>query len=417
MPPISFRSPVRIPFGVPVRVLFRVLFRIPFRIPLTGTGVRVLSGSAALCAAGWALGYAEAVIVGGTGLLAVLCAVLWVLPGPRMTAQRSVTPGKLPRGDPAESVVRLVSHAWRSRHVTVEDRCDGRPIAVAVGRVRRGAAYTVRYAVPTARRGMVRVGPLVLVRSDPAGLARRTAVLASAVEVMVRPRVHPLPLLSSGRAHHIEGPDSHSAEDGSQTFHTLRGYVQGDDLRRVHWRTSARTGELMVRQMVDASLPHTAVVLDMRTSAYPGAEGAEAAELAVDVAASVACAALEHGFPLLVATDGGAVQLGEGQASRADRLLDLLATLPASDGSSLEKAFAELDRARTGGTLVVVTGLGTPLGAGALARLTARFERVLVVRTGPTGASVEERLPVEVRTLRIQDPRTLVTAWRHEASR
>lgn len=377
----------------------------------------MLVGSVALIGSGWALGYAEGVVVGGTGVVAVVCAVLWVLPRPRMTAHRSVSPAKLPRGDAAESVLTLVNRAARARRVVVEDYCDGLPITVETDSIARAGTYTTRYPVPVARRGVVRVGPLTLVRQDPAGLARRTVVLAAPVDVLVRPRVHPLPMLSAGRAHHIEGPDSYSADDGSQTFHTLRNYVTGDDLRRVHWRSSARTGELMVRQMVDASLPHTSVVLDTRRTAYPGPDGFDASELAVDIAASVACAALAHGFPLRLVTDRGAVPLGAAHTGSADQVLDALAVVPMSDGPSLDAAFDDLEQSRVGGTLVVVTGLGEAFTPSGPARLKARFDRVVLVRTGSSEAPHHERLPDEVRVVHVADAQSLMTAWRREAAR
>lgn len=100
----------------------------------------------------------------------------------------------------------------------------------------------------------------------------------------------------------LEGPTSDTADDGTLTFHSLREYVLGDDLRRVHWRSTARSGRLMVRRMIDVSLPTTTVVLDTSRDSY---RDPEAFETAVDVAASVAGAAVLNHFPIRILTSAG----------------------------------------------------------------------------------------------------------------
>lgn len=89
---------------------------------------------------------------------------------------------------------------------------------------------------------------------------------------------------------------------GSITFDSLREYVVGDELRRVHWRTSARVGELMVRENVDTSLPRLVVLLDNRAAAHPqrSAGVAESFESACEAAASVVTAAHRADLPVLM---------------------------------------------------------------------------------------------------------------------
>ena len=86
-----------------------------------------------------------------------------------------------------------------------------------------------------------------------------------------------------GQTRHLEGPSSDTSPQGNITFHRLRDYVAGDDLRLVHWRSSARAGKLVVKHNVDTSQPYSVVLLDLR----PGRYTAESFESAVDVAASV----------------------------------------------------------------------------------------------------------------------------------
>ena len=95
---------------------------------------------------------------------------------------------------------------------------------------------------------------------------------------------------------------------GTITFDSLREYVVGDELRRVHWRTSAKVGELMVREQLDTSLPRLVVLLDDRAAAHParGDGVAETFESACEAAASIVAAAVREDLPvtlLLVAGD------------------------------------------------------------------------------------------------------------------
>ncbi|MGC0421143.1 DUF58 domain-containing protein [Embleya sp. AB8] len=368
----------------------------------------MLVGSVVVGVVGWWFGYPEGVLLGAAGLFAVATAPAWAPGRVRLSAERRLVPDRVPRGAPAESVVTLVNHGRRRiGRVRLADRCADESRVVEVAGLPPGVAREVRYAVPTERRGRITVGPLVHVRNDPLALARRTRTLAGRDTILVRPRVHPLPLLPAGRAHHLEGPTSATADGGSQTFHALREYVLGDDLRRVHWRSTARTGDLMVRQMVDVSLPHTHVVFDTRALAYAG-DGATAAngdkggqgdrdgfELAVETVASVVSAVAGHGLPVSVTTEAG-TRMGARGGRSAAPLLDLLAVVETTSGSSLAPAFAVLERERADGTLIVVTGGGDPGGSLPPARITARFERVLVVRASAGGGGRDMAVDVDV---------------------
>ena len=125
------------------------------------------------------------------------------------------------------------------------------------------AAAVGHLPAPTARRGVVAVGPLSLGRSDAArpgrGSSRTTATSSPCGSTRGCTTIVPLP---ASMTRSLEGPTSDTAPSGTVTFHALREYVLGDDLRHVHWRSSAHTGELMVKHYVDTSLPDTTVVLD-----------------------------------------------------------------------------------------------------------------------------------------------------------
>ena len=112
------------------------------------------------------------------------------------------------------------------------------------------------------------VGPLRVTRHDPLGLVAVARGHGETVRVWVHPRIHPLTAVPAGVARSLDGRVDR-VPHGSITFDTLREYVIGDELRHVHWRTSARVGELMVREHLDTSLPRMVVLLDDRSESYP----------------------------------------------------------------------------------------------------------------------------------------------------
>lgn len=344
---------------------------------LTPLGWGVAAASAVLYAAGALLGYPEPIALALGGVVAVVVALLWTLPRPRLTVARRVSPLRVARGDPASGVLEVTNTGHvRRAGMRAYDACGAGDIEVRLPVLRPGVARSVEYALPTGRRGEIPVGPLRLVRADPFGLARRVREYGDRQSLLVRPRTIRLPLLPSGRNHHLEGPTTDTAPAGTVTFHALREYVVGDDLRHIHWRSSARTGTLMVRQLVDASLPQTTVLIDTAPGAYHAPDDFE---LAVDAAASIAVGAARMNFPVRVLTSDGPLVETRGGAHDAETILDRLARL---DGHDVPHAVLDVARrVRAGGSLVLVTGgRGDVAGAGALRRA---FDRVVCVRVRP----------------------------------
>ena len=164
---------------------------------------------------------------------------------------------------------------------------DAAPPRFLVPPLVAGATARAAYRIPTRRRGRYRVGPLAIAVTDPFGVARRTEPSAGEAELVVRPRVHdivaPVAVGSRISAEHEASAARAVVSDLGDEFVTLREYELGDDLRRVHWRSTARTGELMIRQDEARWRSRAAVVLDVQ----PGAHDAASFEVAVEAAASV----------------------------------------------------------------------------------------------------------------------------------
>jgi uncharacterized protein (DUF58 family) len=154
----------------------------------------------------------------------------------------------------------------------------------------------------------------------------------------------------------------------------LRDYVVGDDLRLVHWRSSARTGRLVVRHNVDTSQPYTVVLLDQRAGRYT----AESFEAAVDVAASVLVTSSANKAPVELRLTDRTV-IGGPRLRDVTPLIDHLTGVQPDDSGDLKAQLLALRRVRGGTSLVVVTGVLDLDDLPYVAALRRRFDRLVVV--------------------------------------
>lgn len=378
---------------------------------LTSRGRAAITAAAASYAAGWLLGYPELCVL-GAGTLAVMAAGAAFLASPaRLRVRREIAPARATRGDAAIGVLHVTNAGGRpTRSLTASDKCAGRTVPVPLPRLKAGATRTSSYRLPTLRRGEIPVGPLTLTRGDPFGFFRRVIDYGERRVLVVRPRTVPLALLASSLAASLDGPDTDSAPSGTTTFHALREYVFGDDVRHIHWRSSARAGTLMVRQLVDSSEPRTTVLLDTSRDAYRGDDF----ETAVDIAASVAAAAARQGFPVSVLTNGEQLFAGRGGQADADAVLDLLA-LVQPGAAGLAGGLDRLPRGRRRGSLTVITG---SCGAAVLERAAAAgagYERIVTVRAGAALPPLPDPFPLAV--IDAADADEFAAAWNRETVR
>ncbi|MDO4717885.1 MAG: DUF58 domain-containing protein, partial [Propionibacteriaceae bacterium] len=189
------------------------------------------------------------------------------------------------------------------------------PVGVSVARFTLpglgvGASHDEVIVIPTSRRGVIKIGPVVTQRGDPFGLVRREVVWAEPQEVFVHPRTVTLEPVGSGLLRDLEGYTTNDISMSDLAFHTLREYVPGDDRRYIHWRSSAKlsgasaSSQFLVRQFLDTRRSHIAVVVDVAESSY---HSPEEFELAVSVGASIAMRAISDEMDLTVVCGGHAV--------------------------------------------------------------------------------------------------------------
>ncbi len=301
---------------------------------LTRRGWALSIGGLLLALAGRLLGLLE---------LYVLAAGCWALMGAALVflathpadvaARRTIAPHRVQAGDESLVELQLTNRGRRSTPVVeLRDPVDGGPrrARLLMAPLPPGAEERAQYRIPTERRGVLSVGPLEARRFDPLALSTRAAIVAPESELVVYPAVEVLLPLPHAPGDDRRGGFRRASAIGAagEDFYALRPWVVGDDLRQVHWPSTARRDELMVRQHDVPWQGRTTVVLDARGTYH----NAESLEQAVSAAASIAVASGRGGSLLrLITTDGGDTGFGTGPA-HLDAVLEQLARIEAGHG-------------------------------------------------------------------------------------
>lgn len=378
---------------------------------MTRAGVATLLVGIAVLVLGLVLQWPAFDIV-GLGLLAlVLVAVLVVVRPSPLTIDRAIQPPRVPKGSPAIAVLTFANRGRRTVGTTVANQPFGATtVRTVIPRLRRGERGLRTYRLPTRQRGIFDVGPVEVNRRDTFELARTARRYGQVERIWVYPRVLGFAPLPTGRTRHLEGPSSDTSPQGTITFHRLRDYAAGDDLRLVHWRSSARTGRLVVKHNVDTSQPYSVVVLDQR----PGRYTAEAFESAVDVVASVLVIGSADKSPVELRLTDGTV-IGGPRLRDVTPIIDHLTGVAPHAEGELRTQLLALRRARGGTSLVVVTGVLDTADLPYVAMLRRRFERLVVVSLDPDATGAAVRFP-GVRVIIAADADAACRAWNLQAT-
>ncbi|MFB6817873.1 DUF58 domain-containing protein [Streptomyces sp. NPDC056347] len=338
---------------------------------LTTRGRSFLAAGIAAAVCAYVLGQTDLLRVGL--LLAVLplvCVVVLVRTRYRVSGTRRLTPSRVPAGTEARVHLRVenVSRVPTGL-LMLQDRVPyvlGPRPRFVLDRVEAGGRREVSYRVRSDLRGRYPLGPLQLRLGDPFGMCELTRSFSTHDTLVVIPRTEPLPpvRLAGEAPGYGEGRQRSLALAGDDDV-IPRGYRHGDDLRRVHWRSTARYGELMVRREEQPQRARCTVLLDTRRLAYQGAGPDSAFEWAVSGAASALTHMLERGFAVRLLTDDGTSVPGEGSggfagsvqesAEQAGLMLDTLAVVDHSGGGGLSHAYDVL-RGGNEGLLIAFFG-------------------------------------------------------------
>lgn len=301
---------------------------------ITGRGAALLVVAALLWALGRLLGVEELYVVAvATAALVAVALGAVRLSATTISARRGITNSRLRPGEEAEVTIDLRNEArWdRSPTLLVSDECHWtlaeRP-RFLVTDVRAGGKVRLSYRVRGTARGRYTVGPLRVSVRDPFGLVQLVRHYTATDEVVVYPVVEPLPEGVTRGNHRGSGSsDTRRLFNAGDEFHTMREYQQGDDLRLIHWPSTAHRSTLMVRQQELPWQAEATVFCDTRLAAHRGSGPSSTLEKAISAAASVVWHLADHGYRLrlAVADDGRAPRV-----ATWDAILDELAELQGS---------------------------------------------------------------------------------------
>ena len=354
--------------------------------PLTAALAGLTTRGRAFAAAGAAavvcsvfLGQRDLLRVGVLLLALPLASVLLVARARhRIQLSRTITPARVTAGRPASVRLELtnlsrlptgvllaedhVPYVLGSRPRFVVDRLDG------------GAHADVGYSVRSDVRGRWEIGPLGLRLTDPFGMCEVTRSFSATDPLVVVPRVHPLvPLRASGSWMGSGESVPRSAAAAGEHDLATREYRHGDDLRRVHWRSTARRGELMVRRDEQPHQMRATLLLDRRAVGHRGDGPASSFEWAVSAAASISSLLVDSGYGVRILSDDVETSwTGREHSTGTGQLLDQLATVPAGGPHDLRHASGLLARAGGDGLVVALLGEVDVPDVHAFAALTRR---------------------------------------------
>ncbi|MCU1588142.1 MAG: hypothetical protein JWN31_1635 [Frankiales bacterium] len=249
----------------------------------------------------------------------------------KVDAERTGLFARATAGDTFEVKLTLTA-LRRLTTMVVEERLPehvGQTVRVPISRMRTGQVLERTYTVRVRRRGVYQIGPLIAISSDPLGLATRQTQLAEPFELLVHPTLDLLedrPLSRSLEDPPMRPPISKPWPSGLEFF-GLRDYSFGDDLRRINWRASARTGNLMVREAEQGIVDRVVIVLDTNRGGHSrDAEGvSESFEAGVSAAASLGVSFLRAGFEVQIDSNLGPLSRVLRGANQQVPLLDAFA--------------------------------------------------------------------------------------------
>jgi uncharacterized protein (DUF58 family) len=273
----------------------------------------------------------------------------------RLSCSRRILPARVPVGQPTELTIRLANISrLRTGLLLAEDTLPyalGDPPRFVLDGIGAGTSKDLHYQVRSDTRGKYTVGPVRIRVADSFGLVAISRAFTTTSTLTVTPKIITLtrpPLAGNWLGDSEQGRRSIAASGEDDV--APRAYRTGDGLHRVHWRSTARHGELMVRREEQHWRNTASLFIDTRRAAHGGAS---LFEFAVTAAASIGVHLAGQGFDARLVTDTGEIP---SQGTFRDTLLDTLAIIRPSRETSLRAGIHALS---VGGQIIAVLGMLT----------------------------------------------------------
>jgi uncharacterized protein (DUF58 family) len=278
----------------------------------------------------------------------------------KLSCTRALEPQRVPVGASSRVVLRLANMSrLPTGTLLLEDRLPyalGSRPRLVLERLGAGQASSVAYTVRADTRGRYEVGPLAIRMTDPFGLCELTRSFPSTDHLVVIPQVVPLPQVRlagefAGSGDSRARSVSVHGEDDAAT----REYRHGDDLRRVHWRSTARVGELMVRREEQPWESRATILLDTRSGAHRGEGPTASFEWAVSAAASIAMNLRDVGYRIRL-VDDVSIDVDANDAAGEAMMMDRLAEVKPNNRTAIAGLVDRARRRADGGLIIAVLG-------------------------------------------------------------
>lgn len=324
-------------------------------------------------------------------VLPLLSLALVLLFRPKLRYTREIHPSQITVGEDAETVVRLSNvNAMAATSLELVDEAPsslGGGARFVVARAFGRWDQAVKYQMRSDQRGRFLVGPLKAKAGDPLGLARvNVRPRGDSTLIRVTPKIWPLASVARGVGHGATGESSpHRTGTAGQDDVLVREHRHGDDIRRVHWRMTAKQGELMVRLEEHPWDPSALIITDTRQTRHVGAGPESSLEWVISAATSLAVKLSDERHRIVIAGGSGTIfeprQL-KGPAQR-QAIVDAMTDVGASDEPDLRAIFAESDSLDATGSLVFFGGLLTVQDAATLAGIGQRMSKPCAIVMDP----------------------------------
>ncbi|MFM2181788.1 MAG: hypothetical protein RJB61_82 [Actinomycetota bacterium] len=384
---------------------------------LTRHGWAAVAAAVGAAGAGRLFGLIELYVLGAAlGTTAVLAVLVTRLPMPALTATRRADPPLVAVGEPMRVELSIENcGSRRSPALRLWESVGDGGATMQVDSLRRGSTATAAYRVPTDRRGLVEIGPLVAEMSDPFAISRRLVDVPGTAEVVVVPRHVAVPMPAPGSGGPLSQHLAARALGRSGTeFHSQREYVPGDDTRRINWKASARTDSLIVTEREAERLRRCTVALlagDPSFTSPDDTEAVERFELAVSITASVVAAACNAGVATHLLSPGLDIT---GRDITRDALRGLATVMP-GDGHLDPRALTGAD---DGLGLIVLVCASLDAGRSVVESMrTAPDDTVVIVHAAGADTPVDASASTAVRvvgswTVSAQSLDSFADGWR-----
>jgi uncharacterized protein (DUF58 family) len=274
---------------------------------------------------------------------------------------------------------------------------------------------------PLTRRGHFRVEPLQIRTGDPFGFFEASASVGQGVAVVVYPRVEPLPLWRLPAAS-LEG--SHSAPERTHQTSPLatavRPYAPGDSFNRIHWKSTARHGEIQVKEFELEQTADAWIFLDLERTVQGGRGEESSVEIAVRAAASIAGKALleNRAVGLTVNAHRQAIVPADRGARQHLKIMQLLAAVEGDGTTPLaESLVSAAGRLRRGMTAIVITPSIDPAWVRPIATLRTRGIGSVVVTVDAAAADALNRADRRRLGETVAEPDATTTEQRAQRAR